>query len=323
MARFGRTYVKLGLVRPVVVTGAVLTESPSDPEGLTDSASVTQAHSQVISDPAGLTDSRVLTQAENNTFSDPEGLTDSLVLSQTETFTKSDPEGLTDSLLLTLGQPYSASDPMGLTDSLLLSSTLGPPGPVQVGPEGELVLGPGTIYLGAYGAVEPSNGSVASVPNPAVWTDIGALLGGVELTVEHEWIEVELKQLPDRPMKRVKKRRLSVKTQMAEATLLNLAYALNDTAAVSAGTGWQQYVPSDRSEASTLTYNALIVDGWAPGFNNSSRRHKRRRLIMRKCLSIDNVQIQYSKDNQTVVNVTWTCHYVDSVTPPFRVIDEA
>jgi hypothetical protein len=186
--------------------------------------------------------------------------------------------------------------------------------PVQ---EGSLVLGPATLYIAPYGAVEPANGSVGSDPNPAVWTLLGGTLGGVELVIEQEYVDVELKQLPDKPMRRLKRRRLSIKTQLAEPTLANLAYVMNDTAPTSG-----VFLPSNRSEASVLDYSALIVDGWNPGIHPGGR-HKRRRLIARKCLSVDNVQMSYSKDGQTVYTVTWTCHYVDSSTPAFRVVDEA
>lgn len=193
-----------------------------------------------------------------------------------------------------------------------------PPHTPAVGKDNVLVQGPGTIYVGAYGALEPALGSVGTAPDSGVWTDVGGLLGGVELTVEQDWIEVELKQIPDRPMRRLRKRRLSIKTQMAEPTLANLGYALNDTAAVSGVV----YEASNRSEASQLTYVALIIDGWAPGWHLSDRHHRRRRIIVRKALSIDNVTIQYSKTEQSVYTVTWSCHYVDGTTPPFRIIDE-
>ncbi len=188
-------------------------------------------------------------------------------------------------------------------------------------PERTLVQGPGTIYIATFGAVEPANGLVGSPPDSMVWTDLGATLGGVELSIETEWEEIELRQIPDRPMKRLKRRRLSIKTELAEPTLANLGYALNDTPALSAGSGWGAYAPSDRSEGSVLSYNALIVDGWAPGFK-AGGQHKRRRLIIRKCLSVDNVQMKYSKDGQSTYTVTWTCHYVSSTIPPFRVIDQ-
>lgn len=218
------------------------------------------------------------------------------------------------------------SQRIGITGSDSGSATEGwsvvdvtPPSTPSVGKDGVLVQGPGTIYVGAYGALEPALGSVGTAPDSSVWTDVGGLLGGVELTVEQEFIEVELKQLPDRPMRRLKKRRLSIKTQMAEPTLQNLGYALNDTAAVSGVV----YEASNRSEASQLTYVALIVDGWAPGWQLTGRHHLRRRVVIRKALSIDNVQLQYSKDGQSVYTVTWSCHYVNGTTPPFRIIDEA
>lgn len=399
MARFGRTYVKLGLVRPVVQSGATTSADNSDAEGLTDNLSLVVTAAQIPSDPEGLTDSLSTVQTEVFTQSDSEGLTDSAVLSQTEPFTKSDTEGLTDSVVvglslpfvqsdaegitdslslalgnaiiqsdsedlsdnlstaqtgafsksdtegltdsvaLVLGTPYNPSDtegltdslntvlsttvingdPVGLTDSLNLVLTLGPTPPNSLGPEGRLVMGPGTIYVGAYGAVEPTNGSVGTAPNSGVWTDVGGLLGGVDLTVEQDWITVDLKQIPDQPMRRLRKRRLTIKTTMAEPTLSNLAYALNDTAAVSGVV----YEPSNRSEASQLTYNALIIDGWAPGWRISDRHHKRRRIIIRKALSIDNVEFAYSKDGQSVYTVTWSCHYVSGSISPFRIIDEA
>lgn len=189
--------------------------------------------------------------------------------------------------------------------------------PIQ---EKSLVQGPATLYIAPFGAVEPALSAVSSAPDSAVWTDLGGTLGGVDLSIEQEWIQVDLKQLPDQPMRRLKRRRMSIKTQLAEATLANLGYALNDTTSGSAGTGWSSFSPQNRSEASVLSYSALIVDGWAPGFQ-LNHKHKRRRLIVRKCLSIDNVEFGYTKDGQTVYTVTWSCHYVDSTTPPFRIVD--
>lgn len=181
-----------------------------------------------------------------------------------------------------------------------------------------LVLGPGTLYIALYGATEPAKGSVADTPDPLVWTALGATSGGVELSIQQEWEEVIPRQVTVPPFKRLKSRSLTVKTQLAEATLTNLAYALNDP---SGGSG-VQYLPSSVSQASQLTYVAVMVDGWRPDFHYT-HRHKRRRLILRKCLSTDNVESSYTKDGQTVYTVTWACHYVDGTTTPFRVIDEA
>jgi len=322
MARFGRSYVKLGLVRPVKIVGLLLTESKSDTEGLTDSLSSIQAHVQPISDSEGLTDSVAFVQTEISSFSEALGLTDSLVITLGQPFSTSDAEGLTDSLTISLGNGLTFGDSLGLTDSLILETVEGPPEPISRGPEGSLVLGPATLYIGALGAVEPAAGDVGSAPDDEVWTDLGGLLGGVDLSIDQEWEEITVRQLPTRAARRLKKRRMSVKTQLAEPTLANLGIALNDTPGTSAGTGWEQYTPTDQTEGTPLTYVALMVDGWAPGFNAITHRHKRRRLILRKCLSIDNVSLSYSKDGQSVYTVTWSCHYVDGSTTPFRVIDE-
>lgn len=332
-------YAEWDNINVAPATGTDWVNNFSDSEGLTDSLSLGQGHSVTQSDSEGLTDDLSLVQGGGENPADTEGLTDSIAFVQTEIDSYGDSLGLTDSLFLDLGQPYVGSDTLGLTDSLAFTNIYGegpsdslglsdslelsggsvaPLQPVQVGMEGSLVLGPAALYIAAFGALEPTNGNVANPPDSGVWTDLGGTLGGVELTVDQEWIEVELKQLPDKPMKRLKRRRLSIKTQLAETSLANLAYALNDTTAVT-GTAFE---PSVRSEASVLSYNALIVDGWKPGFNVGGQ-HKRRRLIIRKCLSVDNVQLAYKKDGQSVYTVTWTCHYVDSVTPPFRVIDEA
>lgn len=181
-----------------------------------------------------------------------------------------------------------------------------------------LVMGPGTLYLGAYGALEPALGSVDTLPDLGAWTDLGGLLGGVELTVDQEFDEITFTQMPDMPSRRLKRRKLSVKTSMAEATLTNLGYILNDSPGVSGTT----YTPSSIDEATQLTYVAIICDGWRPGFHYTHRQ-KRRRVIMRKCLSIDNIELSYTKDGQSVFTVTWSCHYVDASTAPFRVVDEA
>jgi hypothetical protein len=282
--------------------------------GVTDLDLRSVTESESVSQPAGDSDPGNQVQ-ENQSVSASASDTDARSISETESLTvtlsSSDLSQVTEMENNGDDTPSSSEGSIAYDDWFI--QRLNAPAT-----ERALVQGPGTIWIAPYGAVEPANGSVGSDPDSGVWTDLGGLLGGVELSVDQEWIEVELKQLPDKPMKRLKRRRMSIKTQLAETTLANLAYALNETTAI---TG-QVFEPSNRSEASILSYNALIVDGWAPSFKPGGR-HKRRRLIIRKCLSVDNVQLAYKKDGQSVYTVTWTCHYVDSVTPPFRVIDEA
>lgn len=230
----------------------------------------------------------------------------------------SDLSNVTDSATASVASTTNpaSSDTPGISESWHIAKAHAPV------PEHSLVMGPATLYIATYGAVEPSNGSVAQVPDSGVWTDLGGLLGGVDLSVDQEWEEIRPRQVGSTVTRRLKRRRLTIKTQLAEATLSNLAYALNDLTGLGSGSGWTSYTPTEQHEGTVLDYMALIVDGWAPG-SNAGGQHKRRRLIVRKCLSVDNVQMSYKKDGQTVYTVSWTCHYVDSSTPIFRAIDEA
>lgn len=105
MARFGRSYVKLGLVRPVNLTGAqTYNQTPTDSEGLTDNLTL------------------VATGGQNP--SENIGLTDSLLLEQTQIFTKNESMGLTDSSsVANMTNPVNKVDNLGLTDNLTLVQT--------------------------------------------------------------------------------------------------------------------------------------------------------------------------------------------------------
>lgn len=238
-----------------------------------------------------------------------------LSVSQLRTDTAFASEGF--SIAVTL----SGSDSGSGMDS---QSLVTPPGPLPPGNFADaLVLGPACVYIGAYGAPEPTSGSVASTPDPTYWTDIGGLLGGVDILIENEWKTVDFTQVPNQTFRRLTRRRMSAKTEMAEITLANLVRALNDQdAQITAGAGYNEFTPTqDVSEGTPLNYRAVIIQGWAPGFTGS--RSKRRSIIMRKCLSIDNVVVNYHKDDQSTFTVTWSVHYAGEGIAPFRVTDEA
>lgn len=173
-----------------------------------------------------------------------------------------------------------------------------------------LVQGPATLYLAAFGASEPVDAT--STPSSA-WSDIGGTTDGTELTINQEYKELEVDQIVDVPGRRLVKRDMQVKTNMAEPTLHNLKYALNGG---TVSTGGDSYVPANNSSATQPTYMALLIDGF-------SAEGAARRVILRKVLSIDNVSFAYKKDAQTVYSVTWGAHYVSSVIEPFHILDEA
>lgn len=177
-----------------------------------------------------------------------------------------------------------------------------------------LIAGPGTLYTGAFGATEPADSAVNTTPPSSTWTDVGGTQDGVTLNVIQEFFELEVDQIVDVPGRRLTKRDLQVQTNMAEPTLANLALALNG-GTVTASAAYTTYDPSDDTSATQPTYKALIFDGYAPdGF--------RRRVVVRKALSIEGVETSYQKDEQTLFPITFAAHFVSTSIKPFRVIDQ-
>lgn len=189
-----------------------------------------------------------------------------------------------------------------------------------------LVQGPATVYIGSFGATEPLNAAVNSTPQASAWTDVGGTTDGVEISINQEYKELEVDQVVDIPGRRLVKRDMSVKTNLAEPTLQNLLYSLNDVNGGSlgaSGTGFAGYYePAFTDSATQPTYRALILHGWAAGAG-AGGVSKRRMVILRKVLSSDNVEFAYKKEDQTVFSVTWSVHYVTSAIAPFKIVDEA
>ncbi|MGW6738661.1 phage tail tube protein [Streptomyces sp. NPDC055013] len=180
--------------------------------------------------------------------------------------------------------------------------------------EDVLVMGPATLYIGAFGATEPVDSAYASVPASAAWTDLGFTDGGAELSIEQDYKELVADQVPDKMGARLQERSFKVKVSLAEPTLDNLAVVLND-GTVASGSGYHTYTPAFMTSATQPTYRALIIDGWASGGG-------RARLIVRKVLSTDNVKFKYSKEDQTVFEVEFEGFYVDESTAPWKMITE-
>jgi len=175
-----------------------------------------------------------------------------------------------------------------------------------------LTQGPGTLYTGAFGVAEPADTAVASPPGVG-WTDVGGTSDGVTLNVNQEFSELTVDQIVDVPGRRLTKRDLSIRTNMAEPTLENLAIAMNG-GTTATGAGFKSLEPAYATSATQPTYKAILFDGYAPG-------GFQRRVILRKGLSTANVEAAYKKDSQTFFPVTFNAHYVSASIAPFKVID--
>lgn len=177
-----------------------------------------------------------------------------------------------------------------------------------------LVQGPATIYIGDYGATEPADSAVATAPSETYWTDAGGTLGGVKLNIEQKYSSLEVDQLVEPPESRLVSREITVETKLAEVTLTNLRALMNGGTTAS-GSGYETLDLAEGSSATQPDYAALIIDGYGPsGY--------RRRVIVRKVLSVDAVELEYKKDDQTVYSTKFQAHYVSSVITSMHIVDE-
>lgn len=176
-----------------------------------------------------------------------------------------------------------------------------------------LILGPATIYLGSFGAAEPADTAVNSTPQASAWTDAGGTMEGVKLVVDQTYTALEVDQLVDRAGSRLTKRDMSVETTLAEVTLENLSVLMNGGTAAS-GAGYKSFEPSAASSATQPNYSAILFDGWAV---NSYRR----RVIVRKTLNVESLELAYTKDKQTGLKAKFAAHYVSSSITPLHIAD--
>jgi hypothetical protein len=180
-----------------------------------------------------------------------------------------------------------------------------------------LIQGPATLYTGLVGATEPLDTAVNAAPG-AGWTDVGGTTGGVTLTANITLAELDVDQVLDIVGDVITARNITIATSLAEATLLNLARAINVAdATVTTGTSPAGPTLEPVSDVTSFTpaYRALILDGLAPaGF--------RRRFIIRKALQTAASALPHSPGGQTVIPVTFRSTYVSASIKPFKVVDQ-
>ena len=180
-----------------------------------------------------------------------------------------------------------------------------------------LLSGPGVLYRAAFPAAEPADTAVGSPPSALVWTDCGGTMDGVTITINQEFFEIEIDQTVDVAGRRLTKRDVQLSTNLAEATLENLAFMTNAGAQITTGTGFKALEPANDNSATQLSYSALLFDGFAPGDG------KNRRVIARRMLSTDNVEFAYKKGELTVLTATFSAHFVSNSIAPYKIIDES
>lgn len=186
----------------------------------------------------------------------------------------------------------------------------------------QVIQGAGRLYTGVFSltaANEPGLSAINVVPQSSAWTYSGFTSDGITVTIGQTFSEMRVDQLADRVGTKLITRELQVKANLAEATLANLTLGLNGGTITTAASN-SYYEPTyDGSELQPL-YIAVIFDGYAP--SSSAGLSKRRRFLLRKSISTENVESSYKKDGLTLVPVTFTTHYVSDTVAPFRIVDE-
>lgn len=169
-----------------------------------------------------------------------------------------------------------------------------------------LIQGPATLYAAPFGTTEPATVDTAPTGD---WVDLGGTKDGVEIIIAKSYAVLTVDQIVDEVGRTVTERRVSIKTALAEATLANLARVVNESAPT-AGV----FTPDTGLAAFTPDYQAVLLDGIAPG-------GFRRRVIVRKVLSVESVGTAYKKDGQTLFPVTFAGHWVSPSIAPYVVTD--
>lgn len=177
-----------------------------------------------------------------------------------------------------------------------------------------LIQGPATLYSGAFSATEPTDAAVNTAPAASAWTDLGGTQDGVKLSVDQTYGELEVDQITLRVGSRLTKQDFTIETSLAEATLENLSLTLNGGTSAS-GAGWKSFDPNVTSSATQPNYFACLLDGYAPS-------QFRRRVIGRKMLNTDSVEVAYTKDKQVLIPAKFAGHYVSNTVTPFHIIDQ-
>jgi hypothetical protein len=199
-----------------------------------------------------------------------------------------------------------------------------------------VVQGPAEVYWGQFGVV-----SVASQTNTTVktdpgsggstgFTDFGATTGGVNWDVDYTYGQIKADQVVDPIGARLTGRMITVTTSLLEATMQNLAEAMNDPAQsqIGVGSGINTFTPLSSTAApgtstptiTQPTYSVLIIDGWAPALTTGAVM--RRRFVLNKVLNSVKATAKYDLTNQSVWACTFTCYYVSATVPPFYIYDQ-
>ena len=183
-----------------------------------------------------------------------------------------------------------------------------------------ITQGPAAVYIAPFGTTVPLDSAVTSPPG-ANWIDIGGTTGGVNLEVDNTYTPQDVDQLVDSVGARLTKRSIMVTTSMAETSLANMQYALNNLCTFGVQTG---YTTTDLLTATSATqpaYATIIIDGWAP-VTGTSEVSCRRRIVLWKTISQSKLALDYEMAKYATFAISWQTFYVSASVSPMHITDQ-
>lgn len=183
------------------------------------------------------------------------------------------------------------------------------------------IMGPINMWYGAFGVTEPAQTNAALIADPgAGWTFAGGTQGGVQYEIDHTITDLTFDQVVDPIGGRITGRSGMVTFNGAEPTIALLAMALNNVGTTTVGSGITIYDPGQPNSATPLTYNAVLLDGWAPVL--SSGLSARRRVIFRKVLNQPKITTVGDPTKQVVWALSTKMYYVSGSISPYIKMDQ-
>lgn len=185
----------------------------------------------------------------------------------------------------------------------------------------QVVLGPATIRVGAFGVITapPTDANVNTTPAASAWTDLGGTNGGTTWSHDIKTTTLMVDQTPYNIGDRVTGVDVQVVVTLANASLENLALALNTTVGAT-GSGFATLEPNFGASASQMPATSLLIDGFAP--QGTLVAPPRRRLYLPRCSQVGKISAVYAKDKQVGWDAQFNVYYVSDQVAPYHITDQ-
>lgn len=187
---------------------------------------------------------------------------------------------------------------------------------------GNLMVGAAKVYTGP----EITDANQATIETaifatttptfaPATWTDQGLTDGGVNASLQKSYANHTVDQTPDWVASTPTERHAQIQTTLA-SVLLDKFKIANNGGTITTGMGgtaaWSKWEPITNTIDTPETYISVALFG-------KRLDGKPCVVVVRRTLSVDNMDFAFTKDTKTTLGVSWGGHFVSDTLAPFAV----